>query len=121
MNYFYRQTSTNSQSAVFLEKQQSPRVVCPKPFTPGHALWHRFTTQFRATSGKTWENPDHMISDVVDDTDACLQMAQFSLSFSVVQANYIGEKTPSVSDLHTMMAARCFIAYEVIYYGHSGR
>lgn len=53
-----------------------------KPFTPDHTFWSRFiTTQFRAIFWETWGNPSHMISDVVGDVEACLQMVPFSWCF----------------------------------------
>ena len=44
-------------------------------FTPDHAYWCRFTTTHSDQHSGKPENPDHMISDVADDIEACLQMA----------------------------------------------
>ena len=71
-----------------------------KPFTPDHTFWCRFiTTQFRAIFWETWGNPSHMISDVVEDAEACLEMARFSLRFGVLKVSFklINTKTTEFS------------------------
>ena len=48
--------------------------------TPHPAFWRGFTTQFEQYFGKPGKS-NHMISDVVGDVGACLQMAPFSYGF----------------------------------------
>ena len=63
-------------------------------------------------------NPIHMISDIVDDTEACLQMAPFSWCFGVLKVDYVKKIANCVntSDLSAKMVAQRFTTDEVIHF-----
>ena len=55
-----------------------------KPFTPNRTFWCRCTATHLSNILGNPGNPHHMISDVVDDTETCLQMALFMWCFGVL-------------------------------------
>ena len=84
-------------------------------FAHKFTFWHGNTrTQFRATFWKALGNPDHMICDVVDYVEACLQMVPSSKS----QLSWKKSRFQTVSDPHTNMPHGASPQSGSFYYGN---